>query len=306
MSKRILVMFFLSLLVPQVSAKEIAITFDDAPRSGSTFMRGDEIAERLIKELKSRDVDGAAFFITTKNIVNDKSLNRLQRYVDAGFDLANHGHAHLSAKKVKPYKYLADFYTSHLISKDFEGLLKLHRFPYLHQADNEKDRKRIYDEINRLGYGHGYITVDNYDWYLNSILVKAHKEEREVNLDNLKRLYLDTLLDNVEFYDEIAIQSLGRSPKHVLLLHENEIAALFIGDLIDRLRAKGWKIISPKEAYTDPIANSYDPSHELTGQGRVAAIAHSKGMPKDRLKNNNEDEAYLDKKAIEYRVYKGE
>jgi len=142
MSKRILVMFFLSLLVPQVSAKEIAITFDDAPRSGSAFMRGDEIAERLIKELKSRDVDGAAFFI----------------------DLANHGHAHLSAKKVKPYKYLADFYTSHLVSKDFDGLLKLHRFPYLHQAENEKDRKKIFDEISRLGYRHGYITVDNYDW----------------------------------------------------------------------------------------------------------------------------------------------
>ena len=306
MSKRILVMFFLSLLVPQVSAKEIAITFDDAPRSGSAFMRGDEIAERLIKELKSRDVDGAAFFITTKNIVNDKALNRLQRYVDAGFDLANHGHAHLSAKKVKPYKYLADFYTSHLVSKDFDGLLKLHRFPYLHQAENEKDRKKIFDEISRLGYRHGYITVDNYDWYLNSILVKSHKEGREVNLDNLKRLYLDTLLNNIEFYDEIAVSTLGRSPKHVLLLHENEIAALFIGDLVDRIRAKGWSIISPTEAYTDPIAEMYDPSYVLTGQGRVAAIAYSKGVSESRLKNQNEDQDYLDNKAIEYGVYASE
>ena len=38
MDRRVLLMFFLSLLAQQVSAKEIAITFDDAPRSGSAFM----------------------------------------------------------------------------------------------------------------------------------------------------------------------------------------------------------------------------------------------------------------------------
>jgi len=114
------------------------------------------------------------------------------------------------------------------------------------------------------------------------------------------------LLNNIEFYDDIAVSTLGRSPKHVLLLHENEIAALFIGDLIDRIRAKGWKIISPTEAYTDPIAEMYDPSYVLTGQGRVAAIAHSKGISESRLKNQNEDQSYLDNKAIEYGVYASE
>jgi hypothetical protein len=30
--------------------------------------------------------------------------------------------------------------------------------------------------------------------------------------------------------------------------------ALFLGDLIQHLEDKGWKIISSEEAYTDPIA----------------------------------------------------
>ncbi len=299
-----IILAFLSLIITLNSnAKEIAITFDDAPLSGSSLMSGSEKTEKIISGLKKANVNQALFFVTTKNIINEESLKRLQRYTDAGFNLANHSHSHQSSRKLSPNKYLADVYTSHLILNNFTGLLRLHRFPFLHQANSLEARTQIYQGLSELGYKLGYVTVDNYDWYLNSTLVNAQQNGLKVNLDTMKQLYLDSILEAIEFYDSIATKSLGRSPRHVLLLHENELAALFITDLIDHIRANGWKIISPQSAYQDPIASLYDPKLEFTNQGLVAALAHQKGAPKKELVHPNEDTDYLDRRIKQLKIF---
>lgn len=302
-SKRWLV--FILLVVNSVaSSNEIALTFDDAPLSGSALMSGSVKTDKIIKQLESRTVKDALFFVTTQNISNQRDLERLQRYSRAGFKLANHSHSHQSTQKTTPEEYLHDFYTSHLISKDFGTYIKLHRYPYLHRPNKLKDREKIYRGIKDKGYEIGYVTVDNYDWYLNSKLVKAHEQGLAINMDNLRRLYVDTLWSAIKHYDELAKKSLNRSPKHVLLLHENELAALFIGDLVDHIRSQGWRIISSEAAYEDPIAKISDASLEFTGQGRVAAIAHSKGFKKQELRHPSESTEYLDKKLEEYDVFR--
>lgn len=70
--------------------------------------------------------------------------------------------------------------------------------------------------------------------------------------------------------------------------------ALFIGDLIAPLRAKGWKIITPRKAYEDPIARHF-PNVVFHKQGRVAAIANSKGVPESELRHASENTDYIDK-----------
>jgi len=105
------------------------------------------------------------------------------------------------------------------------------------------------------------------------------------------------------FYDNIAQKTLGRSPKHVLLLHENDMAALFIADLIEHIRLQGWKVISPQEAYEDPIASTI-PDVLFNGQGRVAAIAKSKGWDEKLLIDGGSSEVYLDNYFQKHHVFK--
>lgn len=95
-------------------------------------------------------------------------------------------------------------------------------------------------------------------------------------------------------YKAIAQQTLNRSPRHVLLLHENDAAALFVGDLVKHLQEKGWKIISPQQAYADPMAENF-PQVAFQKQGRLAAIAASKGIAESALRHPSENEAYLQK-----------
>ncbi len=102
----------------------------------------------------------------------------------------------------------------------------------------------------------------------------------------------------------MALAALGRSPKHVLLLHENDLAALFVDSLIEFLRAKGWKIISPAEAYRDPIATMI-PNVLLNNQGRVAALAKASGYT-GKFSQDSEDERFLEKLFEQQRVFQTE
>lgn len=300
--KNLVILLTLMLNTGALTAGEIALTFDDAPTPGRDFMSGKEKTDKIIKGLKSEGVDDALFFITTQYINND-SIKRINRYTKQGFHIANHSHAHISAKKNTPNDFLLDFYQSHLLTKDLNNLLKLHRFPYLHYGKTPEDREYIYSALKELGYEIGYVTVDNFDWYLNGQLVEALKKDQKVNYKNLSKLYVDVLWENIQFYDTLAKANLGRSPKHVLLLHENEMAALFIDDLVKHIKSKGWKIISPQEAYSDPISKQYNSSMSFNKQGRIAAIAHSKGVDKALLRHKNENTAYLDGKIKEYKVF---
>jgi hypothetical protein len=77
-----------------------------------------------------------------------------------------------------------------------------------------------------------------------------------------------------------------------VLLHEMDISALFVGDLVDELRRKGWRIINPEEAYTDEIAQ-YQPQGVFSyNPGRIGEIARDKGQ-KTGLWHTTLDEEYL-------------
>jgi peptidoglycan-N-acetylglucosamine deacetylase len=70
-------------------------------------------------------------------------------------------------------------------------------------------------------------------------------------------------------------------------------------DLIVRLRSEGWKIISPQDAYKDHIAKQ----KTFYKQGKVAAIAASKGVPEADLRHASENMEYLEALFKERKVF---
>lgn len=291
----------LALVAFQVNAQEIAITFDDAPTHDSPALKGDARTRLIIEHLKSNNVDQAAFFVLTNNI-NAESQKRLSQYSRAGHLLANHSHTHLWIHEVGTEKYIQDVAKADSVLSPYPSYKKWFRYPYLNEGRTIGSRDSIRVALKELNLINGYVTIDNYDWYLNNLLQQAVKNHKKVNESKLRAIYIDHIYSSVLFYDNIAQQHLGRSPKHVLLLHENDLAALFLGDLIRHLRQKGWKIITPEEAYEDPIARQV-PDVMFNGQGRVAAIAREKGIPARDLVQLSEDEAYLESLVKEEKVF---
>lgn len=297
---KIVIVRFLILLSAVISsicfAREISLTFDDAPTPDSVLMTGAERTQKLIAALKLADVPDALFFVKA-DYINPQTAGRLTQYADAGFHLASHSFTHQSANQLGVNAYAQDAYKAHLALKPFANVLNYHRFPFLHYGKDLAEINQLQNLLGELGYKDGYVTIDNFDWYISSLITKAAEEKKTINYEKARDFYVKSLYESIEFYDAIAKKSLKRSPRHVLLLHENDAAALFLGDLIQHLRSKGWKIISPQQAYKDPIAKSF-PAVAFHKQGRVAAIANSKGVPEAELRHPSENENYLNQAFI--------
>ncbi len=75
--------------------------------------------------------------------------------------------------------------------------------------------------------------------------------------------------------DDLAVKILGRSPKHVLLLHERDITVMFLEDLVAEIKKQGWKIIDAAEAFEDPMY-SEQPVNTYAGTGIVSQLAFEK------------------------------
>ncbi|GAA6138127.1 polysaccharide deacetylase family protein [Arenicella sp. 4NH20-0111] len=262
------------LLTPGHS-KTIALSFDDAPRGKGPLFTGEQRSVELTKKLEQHSAKPVVFFVTTREIETGKNRERIHRYAKAGHLIANHSHSHPWAHKTDSDKYVADIKQANSLLTGFDNRRPWYRFPYLDEGRTLEQRNRLRNELDQMELMNGYVTVDNYDWYIEGKWQEAVDNDQPVNIEALGEAYIEMLLSAVQFYDQLAVDTLSRSPHHVLLLHENDLAALFIGDLIEALKAQGWKIISPDEAYTDPIAN-YQPTTLRTGQGRIAAMAHDK------------------------------
>lgn len=272
----------------------IALTFDDAPLGDGVFLTGAERTERLIAALAEAGVEGAMLFVLTENIEDEPGgADRLRAYTAAGHVLANHTRSHSGLSATEPDIYLADIDAATKTLAAYDNVAPYFRFPFLDEGRTVEKRDALRAALQARGLKQGYVTVDNYDWYLNSLAAEAVRSGHPIDMDALRDAYVEILISDVEFYDRIAQAALGRSPAHVLLLHENDLTALFVGDLASALRMRGWAIIPALDAYEDPIAAQL-PDTLFNGQGRVAALAHAAKLYKARdLIAPDEDEDWL-------------
>jgi peptidoglycan/xylan/chitin deacetylase (PgdA/CDA1 family) len=276
--RNFIVLFVLLYFVVPTSAKEVAISFDDAPRRLTGHYSGMGRAKALVKKLKSVGVNDAVFFCNSSHI-NEKTKGILKYYNDHGYVIANHTDSHLSLNDVSFKEYSEDFLKADKILSKYSNFSKMFRFPYLREGSAVGNRDNMRELLSKNGYKNAYITVDFSDWHLESLFRNSITKKDKVNLNKLRDLYISLAKESLDHYDSMAKKYLGRSPKHILLLHETDIAALFIGDLVKAMRSWGWTIISSKDAYTDKLYDFKIKRTLKNNPGRVGELAIDKGHP---------------------------
>jgi len=74
-----------------------------------------------------------------------------------------------------------------------------------------------------------------------------------------------------------------------MLLHETDIAALWIGDLVKALEERGWTVVSADEAYADRFADLALGYDTPSAQGTLTEmVAWEKGLPAPRWYRGND------------------
>lgn len=257
-------------------AGQIAITIDDAPFPDSVFYRGDDRIKIIVEKLSKLKIQQVMIFATGEHIKSNNGIERLKIYADNGHLIANHSYDHFDFNRVTNKEYSDDILKNYELIKDLPTFSTFFRYPFLHEGNTIEKRDYIRYFLKKQNLMNGYVTVDSWDWYINRLMTDAKKEGKKINFENMKKLYVDHMWSAIMFYDKVAVEYLGRSPKHTLLMHDKDTTALFIDDLVKHIRGKGWEIITPIEAYQDPIA-VYTPETLITNQGRIMAAAIDKG-----------------------------
>jgi peptidoglycan/xylan/chitin deacetylase (PgdA/CDA1 family) len=293
--RRLLVLLGLMLAALAASAqadegKRIALTFDDVPRHAGAFLTPDERTTRLIDGLATAGVKQAAFFVTVGNL--DQTTGgeaRIARYVAAGHVLANHTWSHPHLSQVTAEAFLADIDKASAWLSPRESYRPWMRFPYLDEGREDKaKREAVRAGLAARSMRNGIVTIDASDWKYDDLALQAKAAGRAMNREALRDLWVESHVQAAEYFDGLAQRTLGRSPAHVLLMHETDLSALFVADLVAALKTRGWTIVTADEAFADPIATMLP--DVPSAQGTITEmVAWERGLPAPRWYARNDE-----------------
>jgi peptidoglycan/xylan/chitin deacetylase (PgdA/CDA1 family) len=209
--------------------------------------------DAILSHLQDKGVQ-AMFFVTLANGA-DRTDGRalLKRLSDAGQLIANHTvtHPDFNADTTTLDAFAQEILACDEVVRVLPGYRRFLRFPYLREGATTSKRDGIRLFLREHGYRIGYVSIDTSDWLLDQKLRSALASNPGLDLKAWRDLHLASLWDNAQAYERLARQLYGREVKHVLLLHHNLANALFLSDVIDMFRSRGWKIVSPDDAFED-------------------------------------------------------
>lgn len=258
------------------SAKEVALSFDDAPKASSFHYTSSDRTSELIRKLTDLRVPQAMVFANPCNGGNvDTIREQLRKYVEAGHLVGNHTCSHPRFDEVGYKAFSEDAKKADdLLGPLFKGQ-KFFRFPFLNEGKDPVSRDKMRGWLKTHGYRNASISGDNEDPTFSSKINEAKRLGKKIDYEAVKASFIDHIVSALECNDGLAVANLGRSPKHVLLLHEADATVMYVDSLIVELRKHGWKIISATEAYTDGLYLE-EPKNTYSGYGIVAQVAFEK------------------------------
>ena len=272
------------------AAPQFAITMDDFNWRNAVHLTAAD-RNRAILEVLNANGRKAALFVIGRNADDNDGKALLQSWDDARHIIGNHTYSHRSLNSVTAADFEEDIVRAENILKSYKQFQKLFRFPALKEGDTAAKRDDVRAFLKSHGYRTGHVTIDNSDWIVDQRLTARLGKDPKVDLKPYRDFYLEHMWDRAAYYDLLAKKVTGRPVKHTVLMHFNLLNGLFLGDLIEMFKRKGWQLIDAEEAFTDPIFRA-EPDTLPAGESIVWSLAKEKGTIAKSLRYPAEDGDY--------------
>lgn len=273
------------------AAPQFAITMDDFNWRNAVHLTAAE-RNRAILDVLNANGRKAALFVIGRNADDNDGQTLLRSWDDARHIIGNHSYSHRSLNsEITVAQYQEDIQHAENILKDFKQFRKIFRFPALKEGNTAAKRDGVRAFLKSHGYRIGHVTIDNSDWIVDSRLSARLAKDPKADVKPYRDFYLEHMRDRADYYDSLAKKVTGRPVKHTILMHFNLLNGLFLGDLIQMFKNKGWQLIDAEEAFTDPIFRA-EPNTLPAGESIVWSLAKEKGTIAKSLRYPAEDGEY--------------
>ncbi len=261
------------LLIPPCYAQTISFTFDDGFDANTP--QAAQWNKDLLAALAKQQVKAMIF--PAGKIVKDAGLPLVAEWNKAGHAIGNHTYSHnnLASKKISLIDFISDVQIADQMFNKLENWQPMLRFPYLKEGDTAEKRIGMQAWMQSHHYQSAPVSIDTSDWYYNEQYLALQGQKSKLVL--LRQAYLEHLSSKAHYYDDLAQKTIKRSPAHVILLHTNAINAAYIGDVIAMFKTMGWAIVSPIEAFADPLYRSESKTLPA-GESIIWALARDAGV----------------------------
>src|SRR5215475_2286541 len=282
--------------------KEVAITIDDLPLNGPQFEAGRlrMMTDKILAAINKHKIPAVGF--VNESLLQaggeaDARIAILKAWSDGGVELGNHTFSHLGFKDATLADYEDDFIRGEAITRSLlkqKGQkVRYFRHPFLQMGATREIEQSFENFIAERGYKIAPVTVDDMDWMILSAFAAARNQGDAEMMKRVSEGYLKFAEGRFDFCEHVAGDLFGRSIKHILLLHANELVADNLDGLATMLESKGYRFISLEEAWKDPVYQA--PVKYVATSDWLSHWAFSKGkkltppMPPDFLQKS-----YLD------------
>ena len=277
-------------------ATKFSITMDDFYWRSPVKQTAQERNQSILDTFNKHSIKAAAFVIG-RNVEQQEGKDLIAAWDKAGHVIGNHTYSHreFNAPDVDVEAYEQDILRAEALLKGFPRFQKYIRFPMLKEGDTAAKRDRMRAFLAQHGYLNGHVTIDNSDWAVDQRLTARLKKEPNANLKPYREFYLEHMWARAEYYDSLARRVVGRPVKHTILTHFNLLNGLFLDDVINMFKAKGWEPIDATDAFTDSVFLA-QPKVVPAGESLIWSLAKEKGTIAKTLRYPAEDAVYENKR----------
>ena len=266
----------------QAPPRAVAITIDDLPRggdgSGRSFAAMWAMNERLLRPFKDGRIPVTGFVNQGRaaEVGLDEFRRLLDLWLDAGADLGNHSHSHFNINNVPLAEYTADIVKGEPVLRaalEARGkTLRYFRHPFLFTGPTAEIKAGMQAFLDARGYRVAPVTIDDADYMYAALYTRPEYRER------VRREYVAYMESVVAFFEERSVEVVGREFPQILLIHDNELNADLMPDLLKMFRRRGYRFVPLVEALAD---EAYRLPEAYVGRGGFSWIhrwSMTKGM----------------------------
>lgn len=256
---------------------QVALTMDDFAWSNATRLSPLERNRAILSTLQAHRIK-AALFVTARYVDSEEGKQLLSEWDHAGHMIGNHTYSHrnFANPATTLVEYQEDILRADAVLKTFPRFKRYFRFPMLREGESAVKRDGLRTFLSQHRYEMGYVTIDNSDWLIDQHLTERLRNNPKADIKLYRAYYLKHMWDRAQYYDALSQKALGRSVAHTILTHFNLLNALFLNDVIEMFKSKGWEWIDAEKAYSDPVF-SKRPNIIPAGQSIVWALAKENG-----------------------------
>jgi peptidoglycan/xylan/chitin deacetylase (PgdA/CDA1 family) len=240
----------------------MAVTVDDlpvGPPNRHSTRQQEKITARLLAALKTHRVPAVGFVneakLEVRGAVDPRRVALLERWLDAGMELGNHGHSHLDLHRVDLAAWQEDVVRGERVTRRLlekrRRKLQWFRHPFLHAGRSADVQNQAEAFLASRGYRIAPVTIDNHEWVYGGAYADAWNRRDKALMRRLGKDYVRYMLEVVAFYEGQSEAIVKRRIPQVLLLHAYALNADWLGELLDRLEARGYRWVTLDEALKD-------------------------------------------------------